>query len=183
VALTDQTTYTKGGTSVPVNHELLNRVLAHITENKKLWDQGSWAHLNVNGYDAETLRSMVLENPTDPACGTAMCFAGHACNMNGWFPEFTPQYIRGGLGPDDISGGYTDTCVKDGERAEIDEKAQELLGLDDYSAGVLFGAGNDLDRLTHLVAVLRIDGTLNPEPDDEDDGDDICPTCGAHMGD
>jgi hypothetical protein len=172
---------------VPVNNELLDKVLVHITRNKHLWDQGTWAHLNVKGYDAETLRSMVLENPNLPACGTAMCFAGHACNMSGWFPEFTPVYIRSGYGPDEISGSYTDTCVKDGERAAIDEKAQELLGIDDYSAGVLFGAANNLERLTHLVAVLHIDGTLNPDEltddDDDDDGDDICPTCGAHMGD
>jgi hypothetical protein len=112
-----------------------------------------------------------------------MCFAGHACHMSGWFPEFTPQHIRRGYGPDEIIGDFTDTCVKDGERADIDSKAQELLGLDDYSAGVLFGAGNDLDRLTHLVALLRIDGTLNPDELDDDEDDEYCPTCGAHMGD
>ena len=87
-----------------VNKELLTDVLAEIHANREWWQQGSWrtftedpldqwelgerAREREDLKDPETLQafiaSSVAYNPdeTEPACGTAMCFAG-------WVGELT----------------------------------------------------------------------------------------------
>lgn len=141
-----------------VNIELLDKVMDHIEHNQELWEQSTWAGLVVNGYSSEDLRRFVAEDPDNPACGTALCFAGHACNASGWHPLF------------DITGfwfsAHTGTCKnKAGEMAPIEDKAKELLGISWDTAEKLFAGENSLETLRNMVAHLKAKGNL----DDFDD--------------
>lgn len=146
-----------------VNHELLDRVMEHIKSNKELWNQNVWAELNVNGFSGDELRAMLLEDPDNPACGTAMCFAGHACNMSGWRPLFVAENIYTGY-HGQPEGTVVELCAnKQGDKALINDKAQELLGLDGYTVERLFAAGNTLARLEEYVQTIHERETLAPD--------------------
>lgn len=141
------------------NAELLTRTLEQIKANQEAWDQGTWAtHLNPGEHvdedgnivtaDGEDPDVHYVEDADDPACGTAMCFAGWATQLSGWLPKFNGN------------SRYTGTCVKDGEVASIMDKAAELLDIDTYDADALFSGGNSLDKLEDFVATLIEHGTI-----------------------
>lgn len=106
-----------------INKELLVKTLAFIKANPETWDQGDWV------------------------CGTTMCFAGHACVLNGDKLITDPD--------DDWQGcvqGVTDP--HDGDPMHASERARLILGLDHVDSKRLFHAGNSLERLDEIVAEL-----------------------------
>lgn len=111
-----------------VNKLLMKRVLSYIKKHPKEWDQGAWGVQR-------------------PACGTAMCFAGHAIVMSG-----------GKLIYDDPdSEGFRDAVgCRFPHRAteDIGDAAARVLGINNYDASDLFYYGNDLDDLTRRVTEL-----------------------------
>lgn len=115
----------------PFNTALARRVLAAIEANPAQWNQRKWC--------AET------------GCGTAMCFAGWACHLEGWqLDPLTSYAVR--HGPDGVLL----------EAEPIPAVALRLLGLEDHVvlADLLFGATNDLGRLRMLVGVYAGAETL-----------------------
>lgn len=80
-------------------------------------------------------------------CGTAYCFAGWAC-------------VLSGLAADQKElEAYMFTCrLSDGE--SIEEKAQELLGIDDYTASELFFGRNSTADLKHYVDEIAEHGAI-----------------------
>lgn len=71
------------------NLALANDIFELISTNQLLWDQGDWRHLvwesDLEPEDAKTLRTMLSidKDINEPACGTAMCFAGWVNEMTG----------------------------------------------------------------------------------------------------
>ncbi len=101
----------------------------------------------VGGWDQRFWRGQA-----DGGCGTAMCFAGWVCQINGgrWLEDacatngdrLVPEADddpRDMYGPDGIMAG---------------DRAQRLLGLNHEQADVLFAPENDLDDLRDQVAYL-----------------------------
>jgi len=170
---------------MPVNTELLDKVLDYIEANNDLWNQNVWAEVNINGFDGDTLKRMILDDPENPACGTAMCFAGHACNLSGWRPFFRPVTTWGGE-LDDRSNEFmlgqaihSDTCRnKAGEVASVKGKAMDLLGINSLDADHLFDGNNDLDQLREMVDHLKEHGSLTTYTRIEDrDAEEYCSVC------
>lgn len=79
---------------------------------------------------------------TDTDCGTACCFAGWACVLAGYEPDMAWGDNRGAgvNSPDGVKGAW--------------EVAQELLGLTDDQALVLFGPCNTRGMLDAMVQDL-----------------------------
>lgn len=143
------------------NVKLLDWVMNHIEANQELWNQSFWFTLNANGFTGDQLKQMVLDDPNDPACGSAKCFAGWACTKEGWLPRFTIH-----------SGGaisLVGDVEKDGKVAYCETKASELLDIDVDTCYVLFNASNDLDDLKGMVAHIKEHGDLR-----DYDGCDNC---------
>lgn len=110
------------------NHELFVKVLAQIEREPQAWDQQQFAHKR--------------------DCGTAYCFAGWACVLDGW--QF---YID-----THPNSGVIGLVVERGEESECaSDVAEDLLGIggwgdDDHPH--LFDSGNTLADLYRLSADL-----------------------------
>jgi hypothetical protein len=116
------------------NAALAYRVLDHIDAHPEQWRQNWWF--------------------TQRDCGTAACFAGWACVLSGDQPRVTDA---------DEVGEFSTVIRPDGALANVEDRAEALLGLDGDKAGALFYASNtraDLDLL-----VIEIFG---PRPVDWD---------------
>lgn len=149
------------------NNELLDKVMKFIDHNEHLWVQGSWASLIRNGWDTDELYQFVVEDPQNPLCGTARCFAGHAVAFEGWLPIF------GTFGETADRTTY-DCQNKAGEKADISTKAREVLQIDYYTADLLFAGGNTIDQLRAMVAHIKEHGKLERGWDSKDVR---CPDC------
>lgn len=122
----------------PFNADLAHRVLEAIEANPHHWNQRKWC--------------------TTTECGTAMCFAGWACHLEGWqLDPLTSYAVR--HAPD---GALL-------EAEPIPAVALRLLGLEDHVvlADMLFGATNDLKRLRMLVGVYAAAASLDGVNADE----------------
>lgn len=150
-----------------VNVELLEQVMLKIENDPEKHNQSNWR------------------------CGTSFCFAGHACIEAGatlWKPEETlPRWKAAGIyssleeflrfkapyaGEDDVVGWATeeianinDAVIPPGltvdERRAIAVYAAEVLGLDEYTEDVLFGASNSRQDLRRMVDHIKKHGTLD----------------------
>jgi hypothetical protein len=159
------------------NNALLKQVLQRIEENQGMWDQTVWLKLNVNGFTGEDLKRMVLEDPQNPACGTAGCFAGTACLIEGWKPRFNTVMIEARMafrvnGEVREGDNFTAEFVYKGGAAagvSVSKKARELLDISDEDADILFNHANDLDTLRRYVEQLCENGEIGePEPELEE---------------
>lgn len=112
-------------TETTPNLDLLDRVMDHIDQHPEEWKQSYWI--------------------TATTCGTAACFAGHACLMEGWQ-----------LFPVSRFGSYRfEMVAKDGAVNDVRDVAVALLGLDEKQAERLFGATNTLDDLHSMVKQIH----------------------------
>lgn len=109
-----------------VNVELLEEVMQQIKDHPEQHYQGWW-----------------FKNT--PECGSAMCFAGWTCHLNGWLPLF----------------GYDGWAHKvknqDGEVRSVMHVAAQLLGLelvDDDDCPDLFRPENTKEDLELMVKDL-----------------------------
>lgn len=89
----------------------------------------------------ETLQ-FIKDNPDkhdqETFCGTAQCFAGWAVALEGWSMS-------------DLGGLWVE---KDGEVRDVDDLAQELLGINQAEADNLFSGGNNIADLELMVKDL-----------------------------
>ena len=139
------------------------------------WDQGTWRG------------PAALHRPR---CGTAMCFAGWVCEVNGgrWLndPPLGDQTDDQLLAEESELGAVLWSVVPaDTWTVNARSRARSLLGLSPAAADLLFGGSNSLAGLRFLVAALIAEfevgredllGTLDdvryavmhPDGDDED---------------
>lgn len=116
------------------------------------WDQGHWA----TDYTATAAH---LRPAAVPSCGTACCIAGKAVARIGG------QFII------DPRRGYAfDAVFPDGRRVEIDEAAQEILGLTRHQAEALFYSGNSIEDVRRIIQDIQ-DGDPYPMYDEHPDAD------------
>lgn len=137
--------------------ELARKVLEHIEANPGQWNQAYWAQRT--------------------ECGTAYCFAGHVVSAAhpGAVFEFGDEdsYRRTEANRVSLSGA---------KHRLIMYVAQETLGLNQYSAEVLFAPSNALEHLRDYVAQLErpdfsgdltcVNPNFGAEYEDENDDDD-----------
>lgn len=89
--------------------QLLRKVARAIRRNPKHYDQGTWISNNKLEIHMEYVEG---KRPTMTACGTAGCIAGWTAVIGDWEKKNIGRRVK--------------------------NVAQDLLGLDDYEAGVLF---------------------------------------------
>jgi hypothetical protein len=128
---------------VPTEEQLdrLEGALRHIQAHPGEWDQSDWL--------------------TVTECGTAACLAGHVVLREGYRVKVAPWYF-------DASGQYLTVpqVLVEGEWRTANvtsEIAQELLGLDDYRAGLLFASSNTLPVLWLAFEVISGGARRAPE--------------------
>lgn len=110
------------------NVELIERVMEYILDHPRQHQQGAWIS----------------------ECGTAACFAGWTCLLSGF------EQLRNSAGH-----LYDSLIVDDSDPdgwAEIPRKAEELLGLTEDEAGILFHPTNTQTMLKRMVGDL-VNGT------------------------
>ena len=95
-------------------------------------------------------------------CGTAGCVAGWACLLSGLKPSQDRWWTSSQRGWDSQTH-----ILEDG--SFVQDKAQELLNLDDYDAGILFAAGNSKEEIKCMVKHLSNGEHLDYEYDYEND--------------
>ncbi len=117
---------------MPVNHDEIAAIIAHIEAHPEEWDQRHWA-----------IR-------TD--CGTTFCFAGWACVRAG-------DQFRWGRSFEGPRLSFAMELVSD---ETIHYRAEKVLGLSDDQAYELFAANNTLDDLKRIAQGFRDSDTPAP---------------------
>ena len=115
------------------NVTLARRILEHIEAHPEEWQQNFWAKQLLG---------------SEASCGTAFCYAGHAVHMA--HPDAEFQFYEHDL----LSEQASDVQIPGVGLRNIKFTAQELLGLSDYSADVMFAASNTLEHLRDYVGQL-----------------------------
>ena len=93
----------------------------------------------------------------DEGCGSALCVAGHAAALRGWFPTIYSNSVAW----TQVSKEKGQTSTADGSR-EISDVAQELLGINHSEARRLFDSdhvwtADDLRKFGKGERILRDD--------------------------
>lgn len=120
----------------------LRRVLAHVEANQDRWHQGAWR-----------IALADLDGPEDQPerCGTAFCFAGWKCELDGvTWKQAIPTWSGG-----DAFGDERDMIVMPtGGVISAERYARKAFGLTREQADLLFDPENELDDLRRIVAEL-----------------------------
>lgn len=116
------------------------------------WDQGDW---HVEGAYRMNLKRVIPEAAVtdngNEACGTAMCFAG-------WAAELDPNVTW--IDP-------SSAVVRTAEgKLDIETWATKRLGLTSSQAALLFDAGNSIEDLEDFVTRLKDGDDLRGDYDD-----------------
>lgn len=131
--------------SIPTTKQLarFDTALERIAAEPERHNQGIWmAVRNTEAFD----QAVVYGENADGWCGTACCLAGRVVLDDGAVPVF-PEGDEGEPQP----GDEIVICrTADGIERDIEVYARELLGLDRYSADVIFDPRNTLDDLRGL---------------------------------
>lgn len=119
------------------NVALLKATLAHIKAHPETWEQSDWS--------------------TPTKCGTAYCFAGWAVLLgtgpSGQVDEDDEVPRKALPNEDEIEEHFDDAPASAGY-VHVAVAARHLLGLTHDDAEALFGGGNELADLEHMVAEL-----------------------------
>jgi hypothetical protein len=120
------------------NFAMIRKVISYVEDHPQEFDMSTWRtdykvvekELGVT-YTTEmkVLREKLLQRPL---CNTTMCAAGTAvflANIPFWGPQ---------------------RCVVDGKRRQIEDVAQELMGLTDYEAHEIFYSDGDVMNAADL---------------------------------
>lgn len=113
------------------NEPLLRKTLEHIQHHPEHWDQLAYRHfLYPEGVKIRKTINPAIE------CGTAMCFAGWACDISGvtWRDHTTSAILD-----------------EHGQIKSANDEARDLLGLTDRQAVALFDTGNTIADLERIV--------------------------------
>jgi hypothetical protein len=150
--------------------ELFDLIADVIDFKPELYNQESWGHFVPD--TAAHVAWLQMYEGVEPAddgedarwakvkeCGTAMCVAGHAASLCGWHPVLTTNRITN-------ESSYTWNVVNmfpdQGHGSEIRQVAQQLLGVTEEEAEVLFN-GNATWSGKDLRAFGRGDRILDEE--------------------
>jgi hypothetical protein len=135
------------------NIPLMRKIIEHIETAPETWKQSSWAYVEdplglpeaSNEVDREVYESWGYEDTVrvaDPnLCGTALCIAGHAVNM-----DTKVVFLV-----DDTGSASLAQEVATGEVFDIETRARELLGLTANEASMLFDGDNSLNAIKDVV--------------------------------
>lgn len=135
-------------------------------------------HLTGHDHGVTTIDPAFIEGQIseNPACGTAMCFAGHTAVLAGARPILSlTDYERSGNGGR-VGVPFATVMLPDSDETKyVDTYAAGLLGLDTEDADDLFSATNTLEDLQHLVAEIVehdeiVSGKCRP---DEEEGEEV----------
>lgn len=161
----------------PGDPELLGKVLEVIDASPENWDQTDYAvrdegYYAPNGdlisynyedrenvdYNATWLPDVVVD--PIPACGTALCVAGHAVTQKGYHIVFA------------AGNNNSRCCVDDtGQRYDISFLATQLLGISTYDANILFAGNNDREDLERFRNQLDAGEHLDEYEEDYQEDD------------
>lgn len=132
-----------------INRDLLLKTLDHIETLEAFRQEGiatdQWRQTR---WLANAMQWRVVgaqRKDTEATCGTAACFAGWACLLNG-------DQVLGDL--DASPGAHSWVRDEGGRRRRVDARARRLLGLTDDEAHELFEACNTLDDIRNIVREL-----------------------------
>lgn len=141
-----------------VNTELAIKIREAITAKPELWSQGKWASVPRPSDLHDDDENFVL---VEGSCATTMCIAGWACHLSGEKFDWTDAELEDNrLVVSKLTSG-----------AEIETRAEELLGVNEYDVSLLFYAFNETVALDHLDQVIEYGEILYPyraEAEEED---------------
>lgn len=106
------------------NYPLLRKTMEHIEAHPEEHDQDHWG--------------------LKTACGTVMCFAGHAAVLDGATPIWNQ-------GPSDRHPEM-EAVIRNGSAMRVEQYAGMALGLTDKEADELFWGADDIDDVRKVVA-------------------------------
>lgn len=116
-----------------INAPELLRVLAHVEANQEVWRQRDW-RIDLKLIDKDR-------------CGTAYCFAGWKCQLDGVTWKFDADSVCAEL-----------IVLPDGSTTDAEMYAAKAFGIehtrDEDGVIPLFAEGNTLDDLKRIVAEL-----------------------------
>lgn len=144
-------------------------------KNRRAWNQGLWGHVDLSKVSKgvrfvtrRKARYTQILTPPGLACGTAMCFAGHATMAVGDLFVIGQAHANTGLAGDPAAEDVRETMFSDeisvydvvradnGRVESIADRARKLLGLTQEEANEMFAPGNDLPALRkHVKAMER----------------------------
>lgn len=164
--------------------EVMDAINKDVETRAGRWNQGWWGKIRITKTQVENVdylspgaavrirspwrndRHFIIDNDavrTD--CGTAFCFAGHACLLAG--DKFVaginsteiPHILQNG---DANHHSFVTTVIprRGKNPVHIPSRATKLLQLDHTTADLLFRGGNTLDELNEMVALIRENGSL-----------------------
>jgi hypothetical protein len=124
------------------NIELLDKVLKHIEDHPETWEQEVWRTEEDEAWvkDPETGVEVLTVD-----CGTAFCFAGWTCQMEGgkWVDNSSLLAV-----PEDEIHPLRNWIL-------ASDRAERLLGLAEYEADALFRSENTLEDIREIVAQIK----------------------------
>jgi hypothetical protein len=134
--------------------ELAAEVMELVEDNLERWRQGAWRS-ELNG--TETAVEEFVDNPLDPACTTAFCFAGWigAVHRVKWAADLLGYASDDTIGDPatcDCTGKF---CDDTDHQLPIQDYATRVLGLTDYAGIALFSGDNSLKALQAGVAAIQ----------------------------
>jgi hypothetical protein len=150
--------------------ELAAEVMELIEDNRDRWTQGSW-RMDFNGL--ETAVEEFVDNPLDPACTTAFCFAGWVAAVH------RVKWAADGSGVSTDMIGDPAACYCQGRyctvpnhRIYVQTYAARVLGLSGWEAEELFRGDNTLELLRIGVEALQQGVSVSSAIDQAREGDD-----------
>ncbi|WAB09250.1 hypothetical protein SEA_LITTLEMUNCHKIN_74 [Gordonia phage LittleMunchkin] len=185
---------------------LLREVLGLIEAEVAAWDQGDWIQVDLgriadsvnlvarateylglpdstalSEYEGEVVE-IDLPPTTRNLCGTAGCLAGHAVMAVGDMPHMH-ALVGVILGRDALDVSLHQVTTHDtGMTVNVDTRAQDLLGLDNPTADILFDASNTIADLRHMVELIESHGDLDEVRDKCSACDEWLWRCGHEGG-
>lgn len=118
-----------------VNVDLARQTLQEIRDHEDRWNQHQWIE---------------LQDSSDPACGTTLCFAGFAACLAG--AKFVP--VEKVTDNGELAYYYQPPRVitPEGDDRHVEAYAADVLGLDPSEAhSIFYFTVNDIDALTERV--------------------------------
>jgi len=153
-------------------------VLEVIEDNRDRWYQGAWRQdlgskgeylQPCDGIAGPTVLEAFAEDPLNPQCTTAFCFAGWVGAIKG------VKWAKGdqeSVGDPNLCDCKTPCCVVADHQISIAHFARRELGLAHYEGELLFNGDNDIWALQQMVEQLQLNGSINGVEDGDDDDDD-----------
>jgi hypothetical protein len=151
-------------------------VLELIEDNIDRWYQGAWRQdigpdgnylQPCDGISGPTVLEAFAEDPLNPACTTAFCFAGWTAAIKG------VKWAKGDqetIGDPERCDCTTPCCIVMDHQIGLPSYARRVLGIRNHEGDMLFNGDNDIYSLRQMVESLDRYGEI--DSDDEYDGDD-----------